>query len=86
MATKEYLLTRAALGDPAILMQLDVGKVGFRIDRIVIDDGRIKVLLHNGSVFTARCAEVLDATIHICQKIGVCMKLKFVGGDLTEVS
>ena len=85
MSTKKPLMTRAALGDPSILMQLDIGDVGFRVDRIAVDNGAVKVFLKNGSVFTAYCAEILDATVHICEKVGVCKKLKFVGGDLTEV-
>ena len=86
VATKERMLVRAALGDPNVLMQLDVGDLGFRIEKIAVDNGAVKVFLKNGSVFTARCAELMDVTIHICEKVGVCRKLKFVGGDLTEVS
>ena len=86
VSTKERMLVRAALGDPNVLMQLDVGDVGFRIERIVVDNDAVKIFLKNGSVFTSRCAEVMGATVHICEKVGVCRKMKFVGGDLTEVS
>ena len=83
---KESILARAAIGDHSLVMQLDIGDAGFRIDRIAVDMGGAKIFLKNGSIFTARCAEVLGATVHICEKVGVCMKFKFVGGDLTEVS
>ena len=84
--TKEYLLTRAALGDPAFLMQLDLAKVGFRISKIASENGSPKVFLRNGSIFTAHCLEALDAKIHIYEKSGGYIKLEVIGGKLMEVS
>lgn len=86
MSIREYFLARVAVDDPEISVRIDIGKTGFAVKRIVDEEGETTaVLLHNGSLLTATFAELLGAVLHISHKTEGYLKLKFVGGDLTEV-